>query len=95
MIINRAVNEISKSDQLEARDIMDWEDKDDQNKTWVYCQSYFKTLWTQKTRYGSGSPRKHGFAESAAKVSDELTETSEEHLSINIHEMAIAATADN
>ena len=71
-----------------------WEDRDYQDKTWVHFQSYFKTLWTQKTRYGSGSPRKHGFSDSAANISNELTKTSEGRLSINLCEMAVAATSD-
>ena len=58
------------------------------------CQSYFKTLWMHKTHYGGVTPCKHGFDESAANKSDEVIETSEERLSFNLHEVAIAATAD-
>ena len=51
-------------------------------------------LCTQNKRYGSRSPRKNGFAESSANVSDEIPETSEDCLSINICKMAVASTAD-
>ena len=44
MKTNRAVNEISNNEQFEARDMMEWEDKDDQDKTWVCCQSYLKMV---------------------------------------------------
>ena len=94
MKINRAINKMSNIEQLEARDVMEWQDKDDQDKTWVYCQSYFKKLWTQKTCYGRGSPRKHGFAESAANISYGLTETSAERLSVNLCEISVASTED-
>ena len=35
MKINRAVNEMSKIKQFEARDMMDCENKDYQDKTWA------------------------------------------------------------
>ena len=53
-----------------------------------------QNLWMKKTLYNSGSPSKHGFAESAANVSDEVTETSEERLSVNLCKMVVAATSD-
>ena len=36
MKTNRAVNEMSNIEKFEARGMMDWEDKDDQDKMWVH-----------------------------------------------------------
>ena len=94
MKINHGVNEISNIEQFKARDMMDWEDDYDQDKTWVHSQSFFKKNCMRKTRYGSGSPLKHGIAESAANVRNEITKNLEERLSINLCKMAIADTED-
>ena len=74
MKTNRAINETSNSKHFEARYMMDWKDKYNQDKTWENCQIYFKKMWNQKTRCGSGSPRKYGFSERTANVSDEITQ---------------------
>ena len=50
---------MSNIEQFKARDMMYWEDKDDQDKMWVHFQIYFKKLWTQKTRYSSGYTHKY------------------------------------
>ena len=92
MKIMQAVNEMYDSNQFEERDMMDWEDKDAAEKTWVHLQTYYNALWMKKQRYGGTSPRNHGY-ERAANVS-KVTDSSEARMANNLMEVARAATAD-
>ena len=82
-----------KSSFFTETEMMEWEEKDDADKTWANFKPYFKDIWTMRSRYqkGGASPRNHGY-ESAANV----TETNEEEdpferLRNNLREVALAA----
>ena len=47
MKIMQAVNEIYDSNQFSEKDMMDWEDKEASDKTWIHLQTYYNALWTK------------------------------------------------
>ena len=48
---------------------MEWEDKDNINKTWGACKIFFNKYFELKKRYRNAGPDSMGF-ESAANVTD-------------------------
>ena len=97
MKMNHATNELGDSKQFTEEEFMTWEDKEEDEKTWVALVQYFTKLWTKRCRYGKGSVSRGLGYESAL----EMKERKEEHrgkaqlnLSNNLREMALAATAD-
>ena len=49
--------------------MMEWEDKNDVNKTWGACKMFFKNYYELKKRYSNARPDRIGF-ESAENVAD-------------------------
>ena len=97
MKMNHATNELGDSEQFTEEEFMTWEDKEEDEKTWVALVQYFTKLWTKRRRYGKSSVSRGLGYESAL----EMKEREEEHrgearlnLSNNLREMALAATAD-
>ena len=60
------------------------------DKTWVHLRTYFKDRWTATMRYQGNTPHKHGF-ESASRAEEDR---GEQRIANNLHEVAVAATAD-
>ena len=90
MKITQVIDQMYASNVFSEDDMMDWEDKDDDEKTWIHLQSYFKRKWTKKRRYRGDTPKDHGFA---ANV-EERENDAMDRLGTNLHEVATAATAD-
>ena len=57
------------SSLLDEEHMMEWEDKDDVNKTWGACKMFFKKYYELKNRYSNVRPDRMGF-ESAANMAD-------------------------
>ena len=90
MKITQVIDQMYASNVFSEDDMMDWEDKDDDEKTWIHLQSYFKRKWTKKRRYRGDTPKDHGFA---ANVEERETDAMD-RLGTNLREVATAATAD-
>ena len=90
-----ALGAMYDSNIFDEREMMAWEEEPAADQTWVHMVSYFTALWEMKQRYSSSTPRRHGFAESAANVRDAAPDTNPtEDISANLRHVAIAATAD-
>ena len=85
--ILQAVNEMYESNNFEEKEMMAWEDDD--NQTWVHLQTYFGELWEKKQRYGGTTPKAAGFAESTANVIENSKSTLK-----TLQHITNAATAD-
>ena len=57
------------SSPFNKKQMMEWEDKDDVNKTWVAYKMFFKKYYELKKRYSNAKPGRVGF-KSAANVAD-------------------------
>ena len=73
--VTQAVEEMYKSNIFDKIQLMEWENKDDIDKTWTNRKQFFKELYKTKKRFGSMQPT--GF-ESAAN----LNEVHEEEMEI-------------
>ena len=89
-----ALGAMYDSNTFDEREMMAWEEKPAVDQTWVHLVSYFTAIWEMKQRYNSSTPRRHGFAESAANVNDTPKATENEDIVTNLQHVAIAATAD-
>ena len=90
-----ALGAMYDSNTFDEREMMAWEEEPPADQTWVHMVSYFTSLWEMKQRYNSSTPRRHGFAESAANVNDAAPDaTANEDIVVNLQHVAIAATAD-
>ena len=89
-----AVMEMYTSGIFDRKEMMAWEDKEEEDKTWVHCQNYFGNLWTQYERFGGPSTRAHGYGESANQMDETTPNTPGDVLVEAMKEVAVAATAD-
>ena len=98
--ILHAIKEMKDSNVFTEEQIMDWEDKEEEDKTWVHLQNYFGKLWKRRQRYAGSNARKHGYesaaaaTEAAAASASEAASEAQDRLATNLREMAVAATAD-
>ena len=90
MKITQVIDQMYASNVFSEDNMMDWEDKDDDEKTWIHLQSYFKKKWTKKQRYRGDKPKDHGFAGNIKERENEAMDC----LGTNLREVATAATAD-
>ena len=67
--VTQAVDEMYNSSLFDEKNMMEWEDKDDANKTWGACKMFFKKYYELKKGYSNAKPGRMGF-ESAANVAD-------------------------
>ena len=59
------------SNLFDEKHMMEWEDKDNFNKTWGSCNMFLKKYYELKKRYINARPGRMGF-ESAVNVSDRI-----------------------
>ena len=45
MKMNHATNELGDCEQFTEEEFMTWEDKDEEDKTWISLVQYFTKLW--------------------------------------------------
>ena len=90
MKITQVINQMYASNVFSEDDMMDWEDKAENEKTWIHLQAYFKQKWTKKRRYHGDKPKDHGFAGNVEEEKDDDMD----RLGTNLREVATAATAD-
>ena len=74
MQMNHATNKLGDSEQFTEEEFMTWEDKDEDDKTWVALVQYFTKLWTKRRRYGKGSVSRGLGYESALEMKDKEEE---------------------
>ena len=92
--ITHAVTEIANSGVFSEDDVMDWEEKDEDDKTWVHCQAYWNKIYKKRKRYSNLKPKQQGY-ESAANVNKSPPDKMQrEELNENFRNIAEAATAD-
>ena len=65
----QAVDKMYNSSLFNEKQMMEWEYKDDVNKTWLACKILFKMYYKLKKRYRNANPVRMGF-KSAANVAD-------------------------
>ena len=74
-------------------EMITWEDKDTDNKTWVALQEYFTKIYQKNQRYGGTSAQGHGYREAVHGAAEK-----EQHpgniFKEAMKEVALAATAD-
>ena len=75
--VTHAVNEMYKSSLFGEKQMMEWEDKNDVNKTWGACKMFFKKYYELKKCYSNTRPGRMGF-ESEANVADKIEMESNE-----------------
>ena len=67
MKITWAEDEMYRSKMFTKEELMTWEEKPMDDKTWVRQRTYFKDRCTGTMQYQGNTPHKHGF-ESAASA---------------------------
>ena len=92
MKITQAEDEMYQSNMFSKEELMAWEEKHRADKTWVHLRTYFKDRWTVTIRYQCDTPHTHVF-ESATSAEEDRGEQAG-RLATNLHEVAVAATAD-
>lgn len=92
--IGHAVTEMTNSGVFNEDDIMDWEDKPEDDKTWVHCQAYWNRIYKKRKRFNNLKPKQHGFEGAANVTEHQQTNMSREELSEHLSEISEAATAD-
>ena len=65
----QAVDDMYDIGLSDKKQIVEWENNDDMNKTWGACKMFFKRYYKPKKRYSTEKPGRMGF-ESAANVAD-------------------------
>ena len=92
--ITQAVTEMTNSGIFNEEDIMDWEDKEEDEKMWIHCQSYWNKIFKKRKCFNNLKPKQHGF-EGAANI-DELPikETTCDEIKQRLQEVANSALAD-
>ena len=69
--VTQVVDELYNSSLFNEKQMMEWEDKNDINKTWGACKIFFKKYYKLKKRYSNARPVMMSF-ESAANVADKI-----------------------
>ena len=72
MNILQAVEEMKASNIFSKEETMDWEDKDDKDKTLVHLQNYFGRLWERMKPYNCYGSKPHSY--NSAAVATKLKE---------------------
>ena len=54
--VTQAVEEMYNSNIFDKLQLMEWENKDDINKTWKNCKQFFKERYKTKKRFRSTQP---------------------------------------
>ena len=73
---------------------MDWEDKEESDKTWRHCQDYWNKIFKKRKRFSNLKPKQHGF-EGAANINElSIEETECNDIKQRLQDVANAATAD-
>ena len=75
--VTQAVDEMYNSSLFDKKQMMEWEDKDDVNKTWGVCKMLFKKYYELKKRYINAKTDRMGF-KSAVNVADKSEIESDE-----------------
>ena len=90
MKITQVIDQMYTSNVFSEDDMMDWEDKDEDEKTWIDLQAYSKQKWTKKRRYRDNTPTDHRFAGNVEEQKDDAMD----RLGTNLRKVVTAATAD-
>ena len=70
------IDKMYNSSLFDEKQMMEWEDKDDFNRTWGACMMFFKKYYEFKKRYSNARPAMMGF-KSAVNVADKRKMESE------------------
>ena len=54
--VTQAVDKMYNSNLFDKKHMMEWEDKDEVNKTWGGCTMFFKKYYELKKRYSNARP---------------------------------------
>ena len=65
--VTQAVEEMYNIHIFDEIQLMEWEDKAENDKMWENCKNIFKEYYQSKKHFGSTQPANHGF-ESAANL---------------------------
>ena len=69
--VTQVVDKMCNSSLFDEKQMMEWDDKDNVNKTWGACKMFFKKYYELKKRYSNARPGRMGF-KSAANVVDKI-----------------------
>ena len=92
MKIIAAVEAMYDSGAFTRDEMIEWEDKDEADKTWDELQTHFINIFNKNQRYGGTTAQGHGFGEAANGAAEEPNPAAV--IKEAMKEVALAATAD-
>ena len=69
--MTQAVEDMYNSNIFDKIQLMEWENKDNIDKTWTNCKQFFKERYKTKKRFGSMHPMGFELAANLNKVHEE------------------------
>ena len=73
MKITQADDEMYRSNMFSKEELVNWEEKNKGDKTWVHLRAYFKNIYTVTMGYQGDNPCIHGFKVPPARKREEAS----------------------